>query len=153
MREFNTDDKYENIEIFKKAVMKKIENTRVEHEDFYEDGLFLVNNDHTNMIINADSMAKELDVPLGDIIQTTIPNTIKKNNSKYYATVNTVNDDEGGMCLLLTVGSVNETSCYIASIYTNGEVLDIGAWESYDPTDPDIEMFTMAPRRAIVNQG
>ena len=153
MKEFNNTEIYNSIEIFKKAVMKKIENTIVDFEDFYEDALFIVNKNGYGEILNADSMAKDLNVPLYFIISTTIPNKIKQTKTRFYATVNTVNDEEETMNLLLTVGNISETSCYMASIYTDGNYLDVGAWESCDPTENSYSMFTVPVRRAVVNQG
>jgi hypothetical protein len=153
MKEFNSAENYRNIEIFKKAVMKKIENTTVEFEDFYEDALFLVTEDDDAEILNADSMSKELDVPLYQIVSETIPRKIKQSKTKYYATVNTLNDEDGSMMLLLTVGDRDETSCYVSSVYGDGSYLDLGPWESCDPTTEDFSMFVVPVRRAVVNQG
>jgi hypothetical protein len=153
MKEFNTNEYYDVIDIFKKAVMTKIENTTVEFEDFYEDALFLVKDDGYGEILNADTMSKELQVSLYNIVSLTIPTKIKQSKTRFYATVNTVNDTEGGMHLLLTVGDRDETSCYMSPVYTDGNYLELGAWESVDPTDDDYAMFTVPVRRAVVNQG
>ena len=153
MKEFNSEENYLNIEIFKKAVMKKIENTTVEFEDFYEDALFLVKEDEPSEILNADSMSAELNVPLYEIVSNTIPNKIRQSKTKYYATVNTLNDEDGSMMLLLTVGDHHETTCYLSSVYGDGHYLDLGPWEACDPTSDDFSMFVVPVRRAIVNQG
>jgi hypothetical protein len=154
LKPFSTYEDYETLEFFTKAVMKKIEETAVEIDDFFEDALFIVSEDGDNEILNADTLSEKLNVPLYFIISNTIPNKIKQKNTKYYAMVNTINDENDLMILLLTVGDKKNTNCYLSYVLAgrNG-FLELGPWETADPTLENFAPFTIPIRRAIVNQG
>jgi len=150
---FNSYDVYSNLEVFTKAVMLKIESTEVSIDDFYEDALFLTKKDDSNEILNADTIAEQLDVPLNFVVSNTIPNKIRQSDTKFYAMVNTINNSEGFMLLFLTIGDRKVTNCYSATVYEKEGFLEIGPWESVDPTEPEVEHLVIPVRRSIVNQG
>ena len=153
MEPFNEELELETLEDFAESVFKLIEKTKIKVKEYYPDALFLVDKYGNNEIIHGDDIADEKDIDLDKVVKYEFPSYIKESDTKWYACACLLENSLGYERLLVIFGDIHATGAYLAEIYEEGEMQNLGEWK---PISPDHEKFSsiISPiRRGIVNQG
>lgn len=156
---FDVDNPPQDYKLFKREILKTVEDAEIEADEEFDLALFTVNRENeANLLYIEDLVDRfEEDTSLEDIVEIYLPQVVKKFNSKFFAFVfpgfEIVNEDpeDDPELLCVLTGSLFDMHLMTSEVYRSEDVYaELGPWENQDPSE--YPQLTVPFRKSITYQ-